>query len=408
MKRYLIQQMRNEWRSNLWMIIEIAIVAVVLWAIFSFFAQIVAIKTQDYGYDTTDVLMGYIKTAPSENQTENDYETTIRNRDNLILNLRQNPYVELVGIGSNPMPYNFNFEGVQASFREDTIYHYVGGLKRVISPEIVKIIRLKSLDGKTTEQLAEVVEKGEIILGNIDPNMRDDYSDFELFLNRRVALDGDTSKVYYIGALAKSMHRSDYESLFFHTLYYPQAKNEWASEVVIRVKEGKAKEFLASLKQSDIKVGNVYVSDIMELSSMADRANLNMDNMVRNAAVCAGFMLLVVFLGFLGTFWFRTQQRVPEIAVRKVNGATRGDVFRRLISESMIMLAISLVVAAVVADPVMKSDVLNFLIEDNTTTQFVYGAIATVVVLMIMIVAGVWFPARTAMNVNPADALKDQ
>lgn len=408
MKRYLIQQMRNEWRSNLWMIIEIAVVSVVLWAIFSFFAQIIAIKTQDYGYDTTDVLMGYIKTAPSENQTEDDFGTTIRNRDNLVLNLKQNPYVELVGIGSNPMPYNFNFEGIQVSFSEDTVYHRVVGLYRVISPEIVKILRLKSLDGKTTEQLAAVVEKGEIILGNIDPGMRHDLSDIELFLNKRVAFDGDTTKAYYVGGLAKSIHRSDYESLFFNTIYYPQAKNAWASEIVIRVKKGKAKEFLASLKQSDIKAGNVYVSDIMELKNMADRANLEMDNMVRNAAVCAGFMMLVVFLGFLGTFWFRTQQRVPEIAVRKVNGATRADVFRRLISESMIMLAISLVVAAAIAVPVLKSDVLNFIIEGNTTAQFVDGAIATIVVLMIMIVAGVWFPARVAMNVNPADALKDQ
>ena len=30
MKRKLIQQMRNEWRSNIWMMVELAIVAIVV------------------------------------------------------------------------------------------------------------------------------------------------------------------------------------------------------------------------------------------------------------------------------------------------------------------------------------------------------------------------------------------
>ena len=34
MKRKLIQQMRNEWRSNIWMMVELAIVAIVVWAMF--------------------------------------------------------------------------------------------------------------------------------------------------------------------------------------------------------------------------------------------------------------------------------------------------------------------------------------------------------------------------------------
>ena len=35
-----------------------------------------------------------------------------------------------------------------------------------------------------------------------------------------------------------------------------------------------------------------------------------------------GFLLLNIFLGLLGTFWFRTQQRRSEIALHKAHGAT--------------------------------------------------------------------------------------
>lgn len=119
-------------------------------------------------------------------------------------------------------------------------------------------------------------------------------------------------------------------------------------------------------------------------------------------------MLLVIFLGFLGTFWFRTQQRVPEIAVRKVNGATKGDIFRRLLGEGMILLAVSVVPALVVGYYFLQSDIAPDFVRGRHIGDMVYGALTTVTVLVIMIVCGIYFPARVAMNINPAEALKDQ
>ena len=51
-------------------------------------------------------------------------------------------------------------------------------------------------------------------------------------------------------------------------------------------------------------------------------------------------LLLNIFLGLLGTFWFRTQQRRGEIALHKAMGATDGAVFGRLMSEGMFLLLI--------------------------------------------------------------------
>ena len=48
-----------------------------------------------------------------------------------------------------------------------------------------------------------------------------------------------------------------------------------------------------------------------------------------------GFLLLNIFLGLLGTFWFRTQQRRSEIALHKVHGASDMSIFTRLISEGL-------------------------------------------------------------------------
>lgn len=51
-----------------------------------------------------------------------------------------------------------------------------------------------------------------------------------------------------------------------------------------------------------------------------------------------GFLLLNIFLGLLGTFWFRTQQRRSEIALHKAHGASDMSIFVRLISEGLLLL----------------------------------------------------------------------
>ena len=61
-----------------------------------------------------------------------------------------------------------------------------------------------------------------------------------------------------------------------------------------------------------------------------------------------GFLLLNNFLGLLGTFWFRTQQRRSEIALHKAHGATDRAIFSRLLSEGILLLAIVTPVALLI------------------------------------------------------------
>jgi putative ABC transport system permease protein len=121
------------------------------------------------------------------------------------------------------------------------------------------------------------------------------------------------------------------------------------------------------------------------------------------------FLLVAVFLGFLGSFWFRTQQRVPEIALRKVNGATQWQIFRRLISEGLIMLLISTIIFTPIyfyLVNVVGASIENFIFDNNSVNFVAY--VITLLILAAMIIAGIWFPARKAMKVEPANALKEQ
>ena len=140
----------------------------------------------------------------------------------------------------------------------------------------------------------------------------------------------------------------------------------------------------------------------------------------RNVIVCAIFVLVSVFLGFLGSFWYRTQQRVPELALRKVNGATNSDLLRRFISEGLLLLVMpslllvpaGLVIIQIINDATESEGGSTFSMDFQGLPlgQWIIwaGLAMSVASLAIMIVAGIWMPARKAMKVEPAIALKDQ
>ena len=122
-----------------------------------------------------------------------------------------------------------------------------------------------------------------------------------------------------------------------------------------------------------------------------------------------GFMLLTAFLGVLGTFWFRTQERAREIAVRKVAGAGNATVFRRLIGEGLMLLTIA-TVFAVGLDCLMVWQGLSIRGQESGIMwgQSFLEMGVVYLIMAAMVVAGILFPAYRAMKIDPATTLRGE
>ena len=77
MKRKLITQMRHMWRSNIWLVIELSVVAIVLWSFFSIFVKFMDARLQYRGYDTTDMWHAYTRTIDKESEAYKPYSDTL-------------------------------------------------------------------------------------------------------------------------------------------------------------------------------------------------------------------------------------------------------------------------------------------------------------------------------------------
>lgn len=412
MKRKLIQQMRNEWRSNLWMGIELVIVGFVLWAIFTFSGFMSYLHKEPVGFDLTDIYIGEIRSIPEEATTYTPYPDSLHSDrtdlESLMNHLRNNPYVEIIGTGINAIPYNFNFSGNEMSANIDGQRQIYYGNVRMMSPDLIRAIHLQGINGETSEELATMIDNGQILLSTYEATHNEIQADPTIWRGRDIFWSYDSTRVEHVGAVINGIRRSDYEPSF--GVIVTNLTNRWLpDELVIRVKPGKGRDFLASVKGSDLEFGNVYVSNLQSSEQRRDQAHLTIKSNRDAMIVSAAFVMVAVFLGFLGSFWYKTQQRVPELALRKVNGATSASLFRRLISEGMILLAVAGAIIAVLGGFILSRIDLAAEIGMSFPAWIPWAMFAVALAaLALMIVAGIALPASKAMKINPAQALKDQ
>ena len=366
------------------------------------------------GFDTGHcylIEMGVLTDKSPDYKTGTDWHDDILT---LAERLRHRPEVEAVSLSQNSYPYNGSNSTDPVQY--DTLRSPGWTIRRLVTPDFVRVFRYRGAQGETPEQLAEMLRKGEFLASD---NLYRRYGirmtslvgkDFHLF--------GDTTYSFRLGAALQNVRYSDFQqarssySFVYNIEQLDRGFINPDNELCVRVKENMDKDFIARLKadsESQYRIGNIYIADIRSFTDIRRSYQQSMMNELRNYTVGMAFLMLNIFLGLLGTFWFRTQQRRSEIALHKAMGATDGAVFGRLMGEGLFLL-LTVTVPAVVIDIVLAHFELNSW-RNGTTLEWprmAFCAAATFVLIAAMIGIGIGIPARRAMKVQPAEALHDE
>ena len=411
MKRKLLNQMLNEWRPNIWLVLELVIVVCVLYALFSSLYSTYLIYNRSEGMELNDVYFASLNFIEEDNENHAPYDSIHSPETDyalLLANLRSNPYVEVVGGGSpNSLPYLYNYWGTQIEIPQKgdrTRLQYQVN-KRQMSPDMLRVLRIHGVDGQSPDELAELIAKGDIIISDRDYHNDPSEAKVDDFLGKDVYFYKDSLQTHHVGAIAYGMRRSDFEPMWSGNLYMNINFSD-IKYVGIRVKPGTGHLFAESLPESDMQVGNLYLSDLKSIEDMRYSAQIEKYQDIRNKIIFAVFVLMVIFLGFLGSFWFRTQQRASEIAIRKVSGASDRAIYTRFFGEGMILLAVSIVLALPLIYGLSKTEMPGGWTLD--VTQTATAGICTVLILAILIVAGIYAPALKATRIDIAEVLKNE
>lgn len=411
MKRKLFKQIRAEWRTNVWLALELLIVSVVMWFIIDYFYVNISILNKPHGFDTEHCYLLSFNTVTDKNPgfiKDRTYEETCSDADEILTRLKHLPFVEEASLSVNSHPYNGSNSG--GSISKDSLSQ--GYIQQfMVTPEFVKLFRYEGLAGESPERLYEMLVKDEFLLaGYLFGDMR--YA-AESMVGQDFTLDGDTTRYRRLGAAIIPVRQNDYSE--WGTVLVKKLPFEhysWASEYCIRVRPDMDRDIenqLMDMSESLFHVGNKLLVNVTSFKFVRERFHQDQYNQMRDMIFLLCFLLLNIFLGLFGTFWFRTQQRTGEIAIRMSMGATKSDIFRRLLSEGLILL--------VIVTPFAVA--LDCLLAWNEFSQYYeyshigWGRMAVTcsgafLLIALMIAGGIWIPASRARRIQPAIALKDE
>lgn len=415
MKRNLIRQMRNEWRENIWLIIGLMIVSLAIWWLTVLFYDRTNGLYYKKGFDVTDVYSIRIGKLPNDSpdyvEREDAERAFLDSQDLriLIAAIRNSPYVEAAAFSQNGLPYSMSYYGNTLFMKttpEDTL-GYPFNL-RMVSPDMVRVLRVKSRTGKDEEYLEKVLQDGGLLISNIFKSWSRRVP--EELNGQSVYVGGDTVTLYKVGDIVDQIRRSDYDLTSGGMALFPINEDDVirADMIGIRMKPGMGEKFREQFEIDPAMQahGNHFLTRLTKMTDQAKSVQKNQSTNARMRFTLIVFLLIIVGLGMLGIFWFRIQQRIGEIAIRKVCGAKSSDIFKRIITEGLILLFFASLLTAAVGWPLLH---ISWLQEEFTNVKtIIYMEFVTFVIVALGITLSLWWPARRAMRIEPAIAIKDE
>lgn len=426
---HLLIIIKNNLRANLLLMAGMFVIATSLWYAVDYVYAVVVNQQKSLGFDWEHVYYVQAAVLPDESV---ERDTASRSDDEVTAEylefynrLQRHPAVESACY--TLMHFHYMWKNGSGTMSYDTLK--TNAMYREVTPSYFTVFRVRGADECSPEELSRrashtndfvVTENAACQLLNPDLNnvtvkgvelagrfihsgvsMREDEPD-----SVRVAAVCENQKyneysnwsraVYRIIQLGQGDFKISYGSLPYHDIF-------------IRVKAdadrpGFVESFRKEMKKQ-LRVGNLYLADMRPMGYYRNEHLADYRSDLYTYLAIAGFFLANAFLTILGTFWFRTQQRREELAVRLVAGATPHSLQTLLMGEGFLLITIAYIPALVVAYNLGISDLVETWPVEWSFTRFLIGGLVTFLLLLTIAAISIWFPARQAMSIQPAEAL---
>ena len=413
----LLKQIWNERRSNGWLWSELLIVFVVLWYVVDWTYVTARTYYEPVGFDITDTyyLELSLKNDKSNFYLSKEQKITSLGQDIIELTnrLRRLPEVEAVSISNNARPYIGSNSG--SMLRIDTLVS--NPLRRSVTPDFFQVFRYQSADGSGYQPLVQALRNGNVVVGeNFLPK---DYKGDRTLLGKEMVDVDDSTKVYKIGGVSKKVRYNDfwpnysdrYVAIELPEKIMVELDDELypsSVEVCLRVKPGTSKDFaehLMKLSVNQLSVGNLFILKVHDYEDIRNDFQQESYNQVQVRFWMMGFLLLNILLGIVGTFWFRTEYRKGEMGLRMALGSTRRQLNSIMVGEGVLLLVLAFIPSLLISFNIAHMDLIDTYQLPFTWLRLAICGGITFVLIVVMIICGVWYPARSTARLEPAEAL---
>lgn len=419
----IIKLLWNNRRHNLWIMLELVVIAIVTWAVIDPLFVLKYNQSIPNGYEPDNLYRMELtrNKADTISLPAEDYERIMRG-------LRSHRDIEsatCVLSGAYPSsPGNNMNEVFKDSVRTRTTY-----IPFFTNSDFFQTWRFRSAKDGTWESLENLeMPKGSIILSEDAVALLSGGKDLT---GQSVYSVYDSTEIHVMGVMQPIKMRNSMQPYLVRLVSMGTESQmpKWAFDSGMRiflrtkagVAEGRFIEEFMHWVDDNLSSGSLVFSKLTSFHEVQLESDLRegVTTEIRMKYTLAYFFLINLLLAVSGTFWLHTRTRYGEIGIRLSYGATPGRICRMLILEGSVLTTIAVLVGCFLYFQWAYYEGF-YMLDDGVpsngslylTNHFLahFGIVSLLVYAVMLVVTwlGVYIPARHISRISPVEALRDE
>jgi putative ABC transport system permease protein len=366
----------------------------------------------DPGFDPKNVLTMRISL---DGPRYKDIQVQINFFRNLLARVQSLPGVQNAGVSVSLPLIGWDGMGFVTEKNPNVPLSYQpDGNYQTISPDFFRTLKIPLLRGRN---FSDADRQGRMPVAIINEVSAREFWPGENPVGTRIKIGSEGSKDREapwrtIVGIVGNVRRNDTVDLARPETYVPYTQTPWTlspRELLIRTSSDPAKIALAMRAEVAMLDKDQPVAEIQTLESIVSKVISVRRFSTVLLGTFAALALLLAAIGIFGVMAYSVAQRTNEIGIRVALGARHSAVLKLVLGHAFRLAAAGVVLgltASMVLTRLLSGFLSDALYEVHSADPLTFTAV--IVLLLVVAVAASYVPARRAMRVDPAVALRNQ
>ncbi len=426
----ITQALKQLWiqrKKNIWLLIELVVVFIVILMLSKSIFELVYFSSITPGYKSEQLYLVRYNNSLSPKAIDYDparASVKAMNEDiaRVAMFLKGEPIIDAVAIHGADHPNGYSYHGVGVTNMGDSVMSSAQVMTYIKGWNYWNVYNYTSAN--SSDLFISDNDDGAIITKDLERILLKKINEdgVNSMIQKRIKITDEKDKditgvVNYIKRNAQYEPRPviimGRDSLDESEFSYGSAT------IAIRFKEGTTFNQIDDIKnilESEQKFGNIRVEDFISMEdSNKDYKDSNNETSIGNLLIM--FLLSIIFLGVVSSFWIKVQTNRGEIGLRMAIGASKGKIVKQFLAEGLALVTISSIIGVILSInflyivDAMKYRLTNypeFWPVGNPYANFVIITLITFSLITITVLVGTIFPTFISTKIKPADALRDE
>jgi putative ABC transport system permease protein len=328
-----------------------------------------------------------------------DQKSAVTRFESILNDLKNNPHIKSVSTNSDiPTAYDQNYN----SYIDPATNNEVSLRQEPADAGYVPTYQIPIIQGKNFNDNLAALEKNAVL---INRSAMDAFG-WKNAVGKQIKAKGGDGTAYTVIGVLENFHYQDLQNNIEPLVQWYGGKANLRNRYLsVRTDPGYIKPVMNKLEQDFKTMPSRRDFNYELMSSRVDEQYALLDGILKVTNYIALLTILIAAMGMFGLISLFAKQRVKEIGIRKVLGASVSGIVKLLSKDFLLLIGAAIIIATPIAWYIMKNWLQDFAYRINISWwMFFMAGIFAVLIALITIS----FQAIKAAIANPVDSLRSE